>query len=140
MAIIGIGIDIVELSRIERILDRRGDRFVHRFCREGEAQERYGAARIEHLGGLFAAKEAALKALGTGWARGLAFRQVEVSRRAGGVPFLRLHGAASRRAAELGVDSIHLTISHERKHAVAFVVLEHLTGRAEPLPPAEAPD
>ncbi len=140
MAIIGIGIDIVELARIGQILDRRGDRFVRRFCRVGEAQERFGAARIEHLGGLFAAKEAALKALGTGWAKGLAFRQVEVARHTHGAPFLRLHGAAGQRAADLGVDSIHLSISHERKYAVAFVVLEHLPGRAEVLSPGSAPD
>lgn len=135
MAIVGIGIDIVELARIERIHARHGESFVRRFCRTGEAQERQGAARIEHLGGLFAAKEAALKALGTGWAQGLAFRQVEVARRDGGAPFLRLHGAARQRATDLGVDTIHLTISHERKYAVAFVVMEHLPGRGVALAP-----
>lgn len=132
MAIVGIGIDLVELERIAQIAERHGDRFVARFCRPGEAQERHGAARIEHLGGLFAAKEAALKALGTGWARGLSLRQVEVVRRTSGAPTLELHGAAHQRADELGVHIAHLTITHERKYAVAFVVLETTADARKP--------
>jgi holo-[acyl-carrier protein] synthase len=124
MAILGIGLDIVELERIGRLYERHGARFVARFCASGEAQPRHGTALIEHLGGLFAAKEAVLKALGTGWAQGLGFRQVEVVRNSSGAPAIRLHGAASQRAERLGVLHSHLTITHERAYAAAFAVLE----------------
>lgn len=124
MAILGIGLDIVELDRIERLYQRHGEAFVRKICREGEAQPRKGRAMIEHLGGLFAAKEAGLKALGTGWAEGLGLSQVEVARHDSGAPYLRLHRAAAERAERLGVSQTHLTISHERHYAVAFVILE----------------
>jgi len=124
MAILGIGLDIVELERIGRLYERHGSRFVARFCAPGEAQTRHGAALIEHLGGLFAAKEAVLKALGTGWAQGLGFRQVEVVRNTAGAPAIRLHGVAAQRAEQLGVLHSHLTITHERAYAAAFAILE----------------
>lgn len=124
MTILGIGIDIVELERIGRLHERHGTRFVARFCAPGEAQDRHGTAMIEHLGGLFAAKEAVLKALGTGWAQGLSFRQVEVVRNELGAPTVRLHGAAARRAEALGAFHTHLTITHERAYAAAFAILE----------------
>ena len=134
MAILGIGADIVELERIERLHQRHGEAFIRRFCRSGEWQPRRGAALVQHLGGLFAAKEAVLKALGTGWAEGLGFRQIEVVRQPSGAPGVRLHGAAAERSARLGTESIHLTITHERTHAVAMAVLE---GKA---PAAETPE
>lgn len=124
MAILGIGIDIVELQRIERIHARHGEAFILRFCRPGEWQPRRGSALIEHLGGLFAAKEATLKALGTGWAQGLSFRHVEVVRREGGAPSVRLHGAAAERSERLGTRRVHLSITHERRHAAAVAILE----------------
>lgn len=124
MSIVGLGVDLVELDRIERIVDRHGDRFVARICLSGEMGERTGPGRVQRLGGLFAAKEAALKALGTGWARGLAFRDVEITRNPAGAPSLRFHGPAADRARELGVEAAHVSISHERGHAVAVVVLE----------------
>jgi len=124
MAVLGIGLDIVELDRIERIHARHGDAFIRKICRQGEVQPRVGKALIQHLGGLFAAKEAGLKALGTGWAEGLGLSQIEVARRPSGAPFLRLHRAAADRAEALGVTQTHLTISHERHYAVAFVILE----------------
>lgn len=124
MAILGIGLDIVELERIGRLYGRYGSRFVARFCAPGEAQPRHGTALIEHLGGLFAAKEAVLKALGTGWAQGLGFRQVEVVRDPSGAPAIRLHGAAAQRAEQLGALRTHLTITHERAYAAAFAILE----------------
>jgi len=124
MAILGLGIDLVELERIAAIHERHGDAFARRFCRPGEVAPRRGSALVEHLGGLFAAKEAVLKALGTGWAQGLAFRQVEVVRDESGAPGVRLHGAAEERSRKLGVARIHLSITHERKHAAAVAVLE----------------
>jgi holo-[acyl-carrier protein] synthase len=124
MAIRGLGIDVVELSRLERIHRRRGDAFIARICRPGEFQPRQGAALIEHLGGLFAAKEAVLKALGTGWAQGLAFRHVEVVKLPSGAPTVRLHDEAAIRAEHLGATTVHLSITHERAYAAAVAILE----------------
>jgi holo-[acyl-carrier protein] synthase len=130
MSILGIGIDIVELDRIAGLLERHGSAFERRFCRAGERLERTGEALVQHLGGLFAAKEAVLKALGTGWAQGLGLLQVEVTRRVGGAPEILLHGEASRRAARLGVGRVHVSITHERRHAAAVAVLEREEGSA----------
>jgi len=126
--IVGIGLDVVELERIAEIHARHGERFVGRFCRAGECQPRRRAALIEHLGGLFAAKEAVLKALGTGWAQGLALSQVEVVRSAEGAPSIRLHGAAARRRADLGGGRLLVSITHERRYAAAVAILEGPAG------------
>lgn len=123
MTTLGVGIDLVDLDRIDALLERYEGRFLSRICRPKEVGDRRGAARVQRVGGLFAAKEAALKALGTGWARGLGFRDVEIRRDDAGAPHVRLHGAARRRAETLGVEKIHCSVSHERKHAVAVVVL-----------------
>jgi holo-[acyl-carrier protein] synthase len=124
-AIVGIGLDLVDLERLGSVLARHGEAFVERICRDGECRRTTDdAARVAHVGGLFAAKEAALKALGTGWAAGLAFRQVEITRSAAGAPLLALHGAAQRRADALGVRRSHLSISHDGRTAAAMVVLE----------------
>lgn len=131
--IVGTGIDIVELSRIRDLHARHGEGFQRRICRPGEVQSRQGDALIQHLGGLFAAKEAVLKALGTGWAQGLGLRHIEVTRDTAGAPGIRLHAAAAERARTLGVTRSHLSISHERSYAVAMAVLE---GR---LPDPESP-
>ncbi len=134
MAILGIGLDLVDLGRIERLYDRHGEVFVCKFCCPGECQRRQGHAMIEHLGGLFAAKEAVLKALGTGWAAGLGFRQIEVVRNSAGAPSINLHQRAAQRAAALGVGSIHLSITHERTYAAAVAVLEGSLIAEEDLP------
>ena len=124
--ILGIGLDLVELSRMSEILDRHERRFLDRVCRPGEVLRHSGtAAFVQHVGGLFAAKEAVLKALGTGWGRGAAFRDVEIVRRAADEgPTVRLHDGALRRARELGVGRVHVSITHERGHAAAVAVLE----------------
>jgi len=124
MTIVGIGVDIVEVDRIIAAVDRHGDRFVQRITRPGEVRVPAGPGFGPHVAGLFAAKEATLKALGTGWAAGLGFRQIEVHRPDGGRPEVRLHGAAAERARDLGSDAVHLSISHERSVAIAFAVLE----------------
>ncbi len=128
MSILGLGMDVVELARLEKIHRRHGETFILRFCNPGEWQARQGHALIEHLGGLFAAKEAVMKALGTGWAQGLAFRQIEVVRDPSGAPHVRLHGRAAERARELGSRRIHLTITHERSYAAAVAILEGGSG------------
>jgi holo-[acyl-carrier protein] synthase len=122
--IVGIGLDLVDLDRFALALERHGEPFVTRICREGEVKPLVGRPRAAHLAGLFAAKEAAMKALGTGWAEGVGFRQIEVERAAGGAPRLRLHGAAAERAAALGVTASHLSITHDGRSAAAVVVLE----------------
>jgi holo-[acyl-carrier protein] synthase len=121
--VVGIGLDVVEVARISSMLARHGDRDLERLSRPGEA-DRSRSALDQHVAGLFAAKEAVLKALGTGWAAGLGFRQVEVVRSPGGQPGVRLHGAAAERARALGVESVHLSISHERAYAAAMAVAE----------------
>lgn len=122
--IVGLGLDLVDLDRMARLLERQGERVIARICLEGEPKRLEGAARVAHLAGLFAAKEAAMKALGTGWAQGVGFRQIEVVRGASGAPALRLHGAAAARAAALGVERSHLSITHDLRTAAAMVILE----------------
>jgi holo-[acyl-carrier protein] synthase len=124
--IVGIGIDLVDVARIRRHVGpgagTRGERFVARCFTEGE--QAYCNARRDrasHYAVRFAAKEAAMKALGT--PDGLRFTDVEVAR-AGGAPTLLLHGAAARAAAALRVDRIHLALTHDAGVAAATVVLE----------------
>lgn len=122
--ILGLGLDLVELARMQGLLARHGEALLRRICRPGEARAWRGAAGAAHVAGLFAAKEAALKALGSGWAEGLAFRHVEVERDARGAPRLKLHGAAAERAAALGVERTHVSITHDGASAAAVVLLE----------------
>jgi holo-[acyl-carrier protein] synthase len=119
-----MGLDLVDLGRIREILERHPDRFVDRFCRSGEVKTNHGEARVQHIGGLFAAKEAVMKALGTGWDAGVSFRQVEITRNPNGAPGVVLHGRAAEIAADLGVVHIHLSITHERQLAVAVAIFE----------------
>lgn len=139
MSILGLGIDIVELSRIEQLLERHGDRFAERICRPGEIRRNDGKAGIEHLGGLFAAKEAVLKALGTGWAQGLGLRQVEVIRDEAGAPGVRLHDAARARLDTLGGRRVHLSITHERSYAAAVAMVDSESVQDEATPDEPAP-
>ncbi len=118
-----IGLDAIELQRIEGALGRHGDRFAERVYTPAErAIASHGEGEIVFYAGRFAAKEAVLKALGTGWAQGLGFLDVEVLREPTGAPRVLLHGAAARRAAELGITRVLVSITHTRKdaHAVAF--------------------
>lgn len=127
--IAGIGADVVEVGRIAGLLERHGERFVARITRPEEVRRAPDSpVYAEHVSGLFAAKEAVLKALGTGWSQGLAPRDVEVSRMAEGGPSVRLHGRAHELAARRGIVAIHLSITHERSVAVAFAVLEMTEG------------
>ena len=124
-SILGVGTDLVELERLDLSLRRHGQRLIDRICRPGEVKTaRQGKARLQHVGGLFAAKEAVLKALGTGWGQGLGFRQVEVVEGEGGAPRIRLHGRAKKRAQALGIRTIHVSISHERHYAMAVAIAE----------------
>ncbi len=124
--IVGIGIDLVEVARIRDAARRHGARFLARVFSSAEQRDVNVAPprRWEMLAARFAAKEACLKALGTGWAEGLALSQVEVVRTGSGRPELRLGGAAARRAASLGVRRAHVSLTHQRSTAAAMVVLE----------------
>ena len=111
------GVDIVEIDRVAGVLARYGDRFLRRVFTPGEIA--YCRGRAPNLAARFAAKEAVMKALGTGF-RGVGWRDVEVVRAPSGAPSPRLHGRARRRAARLGVAEIAISLSHSRDYALAF--------------------
>ncbi len=123
--IVGIGLDLMEPGRLARSLEQHGDRFEQRVFTPGEiAHCTPRADRIQALAARFAAKEACMKALGTGWSAGIGFRQVEVVRTGDGPPQIRLTGAAAERAREMGVKTVHVTLTHQPSMAAAVVVLE----------------
>ncbi len=126
--IVGIGIDLVEVERMQRMLDSKGERALKRLFTEGE--QAYAHTHPEparQLAARVAAKEAAYKALsGSDLARAIGWRELEVVSRQGHSPVLVLHGRAQERAAELGVVRLHLSITHSDSTAVAFVVAERL--------------
>jgi len=121
MPILGHGIDLIEVARIRKMLGDHEARFLARVFTQSE--QRYcdanPARRAEHLAGRFAAKEAVLKVLGTGWSGGIAWTDVEVVREPSGRPGVALHGKAADAAAELGIVTILLSISHTGTHAMA---------------------
>jgi holo-[acyl-carrier protein] synthase len=126
--IVGIGVDIVEVGRVKELLARYRDRFVRRVFTEAEA--RYAGRSVreaERLAGRFAAKEAVLKAFGTGKSHGILWRDVETVRGAMGKPEVKLYGKALNYMKELGGNRIHVSITHDGGKAVAFVIIE--TGR-----------
>jgi holo-[acyl-carrier protein] synthase len=123
--IVGTGIDIAEVSRIRRSIERFGERFLHRIFTAGEI--RYcdsKANRAERYAARFAAKEAAMKALGTGWNHGVRWLDCEVVRQPGGRPTLVFHGKAQEFAAKLGAKNAALSLSHTEEQAIAQVILE----------------
>jgi holo-[acyl-carrier protein] synthase len=124
--IVGLGVDLVEIERVRRLIDSRGDRAMERLFTDGErAYAGYRVDPARHLAARIAAKEAAFKALaGNDLARGIGWRELEVFARTDGGPVLRLHGRAERRATELGVTRILVSMSHTDTAAVAVVVLE----------------
>jgi holo-[acyl-carrier protein] synthase len=121
--IIGIGLDATEIDRIADVIERYGDRFIRRIFTDGEIayclRRRVPAI---HFAGRFAAKEAAMKALGTGHSRGVLWRDIEVVRH-GGPPGLQLHGGAARHLSSIGGSSTLLTITHSDTLAMAQVLL-----------------
>ena len=123
MDIIGIGLDATEISRIAETIERFGDRFVHRIFTEGEiAYCRRKRDAASSFAARFAAKEAAMKALGTGHSRGVYWTGIEVYRR-GGPPQLRFHGGAAARFEAMGATGSLLTLTHSQDLAIAQVLL-----------------
>ena len=125
MHIVGLGMDATEVDRIAASLDRYGDRFLQRVFTDGEiayCMRRRNPA--PHLAGRFAAKEAGMKAIGTGHAFGVLWRDLEVVRQSGSAPELALHGVAAELARAKGIARIHITITHDAGIAAAVAVAE----------------
>jgi holo-[acyl-carrier protein] synthase len=127
--IAGIGVDIVDIPRIQALLDRYGKRFLGRVYTEAEtAYAMRGANKAERLAGRFAVKEAVMKALGTGKSQGILWRDIETLRTRSGKPEVHLHGQAVKRAKLLGGGAVHVSITHDGGKAMAFVILEKAGG------------
>jgi holo-[acyl-carrier protein] synthase len=123
--IVGTGIDIAEVPRIAASITRFGDRFLRRIFTDAEIRYCESKAnRVERYAARFAAKEAAMKAIGTGWNHGVAWRDIEVCRQPGGRPTLAFHGKAAEFAARLGSAHVALSLSHTAQYAIAQVILE----------------
>lgn len=124
--IVGVGIDLVDIARVQRLIDGKGQRALDRLFTADEVAYATSRARpAMHLAARIAAKEAAFKALsGSDEARRIGWREVEVIAQSGGAPRLELHGRAQLRARELGVGRAHLSLSHTNTTAGAVVVLD----------------
>ncbi|MGB8988386.1 MAG: holo-[acyl-carrier-protein] synthase [Candidatus Sulfotelmatobacter sp.] len=124
--IVGTGIDIAEVPRIRKAIERFGNRFLQRVFTSTEILYCDSKAnRVERYAARFAAKEAAMKAIGTGWNHGVRWRDCEVTRMPGGRPTLTFHGKAAEFAARLGVKHAALSLSHTAEQAIAQVILEN---------------
>jgi holo-[acyl-carrier protein] synthase len=123
--IVGLGADIAEIDRIQAAIARHGRPFVARIFTPQEIAycERH-RGRAERYAARFAAKEATMKALGTGWARGVRWVDIEVTRLASGQPTIELHGAARQHAERMGVSRIHVSLTHSGNLAFAEVIFE----------------
>ena len=123
--IVGSGVDIAEVPRIRAAIERYGRKFIERIYTPAEiAYVERKANRFERYAARFAAKEAGMKAIGTGWRRGVRWQDFEVANLSTGKPTLRFHGVARDFAARLGVKNVALSITHTAEHALAQVLLE----------------
>ena len=120
--ILGTGVDIAEVPRIRESIERFGDRFLRRIFTGGEIRYcEQKATRFESYAARFAAKEAGMKALGTGWSHGVRWRDIEVVRPKGQRPTIQFHGAAAAIAARLGTKNIALSLTHTSEQALRCV-------------------
>ena len=127
MSVLGIGVDIVETARIDRSLERFGQRFLHRVFTAGEIEYCHSMKYpARHFAARFAAKEAVSKAFGTGIGKAMGWRDIDVHRQGSGQPFVVLEGGAKELAATRGVSTVWISLSHTEHHAVATIVLESL--------------
>jgi holo-[acyl-carrier protein] synthase len=124
--IAGSGIDIAEVPRIRHAIERFGRRFIERVYTPAEIAyvERRKAGRFERYAARFAAKEAGMKAIGTGWRKGVRWQDFEVTNLPSGKPTLQFHGQAARFAEKLRMKSVVLSLTHTADQAMAFVLLE----------------
>ena len=124
--IVGTGVDLAEVDRIRNAIERHGRRFIERIYTPAEiAYVERKANRFERYAARFAAKEAGMKALGTGWNFGVRWRDIEVARKPGSRPTLVFHGKAAEFAERLGTRNISLSLTHTAEQAMAFVILEN---------------
>ena len=124
--IVGTGVDIAEVDRIRQTIERFGRRFTERVFTANEIRYCESKAnKVERYAARFAAKEAAMKALGTGWNRGVRWRDIEVVRQPGGRPTIKFHGKAAEFATQLGAKNVALSLSHTPEQAIASVILEN---------------
>jgi holo-[acyl-carrier protein] synthase len=121
----GLGIDSIQLARVARVHTEYGSRFLNRILTDAEREyvSRW-ADPVPRIAGRFAAKEACMKALGTGWGFGVRWRDIEVGRLASGKPIIHLHGRAHEILRSLDASTAHVTITHTDEHAMAVVILE----------------
>ena len=124
------GVDIIEIKRVEKVAFSYGDRFLKRIYTDGEIK--YCRGRAPQLASRFAAKEAVMKALGTG-IRGVGWRDVEVTRKRGMAPDIKLHGRAQKRASQIGLTGLAISLSHSKEFAVASVIGESTKGNLVPI-------
>ena len=123
--IVGTGVDLCEVGRLKDAMERYGDRFKHRVFTDREiAYSERKANLYERYAARFAAKEAGMKALGTGWRGGIGWRDFEVTNLSTGRPTLAFHGIAGDIAKKLGVRNVALSLTHTRDQAMAIVILE----------------
>ena len=123
--ILGTGVDLAEVDRIRQSVERFGDRFVARIYTSREiAYVERKANRFERYAARFAAKEAGMKALGTGWHRGIHWKDFEVINLPSGRPTLHLHGQAEKIAQQMGVKTIQLSLTHTYRDGLAYVIFE----------------
>jgi holo-[acyl-carrier protein] synthase len=123
--ILGTGIDLAEVPRVRAAIERYGRRFIERIYTPAEiAYVERKANRYERYAARFAAKEAGMKAIGTGWRHGVRWQDFEVLNLPSGRPTLKLHGVAARVAERLGVRAISLSLTHTAQQGMAFVILE----------------
>ena len=125
MSVLGIGVDLVECARIQRSIDRFGDRFLRRVFTDGEIE--YSLSMkfpARHLAARFAAKEAVSKAFGTGIGKAMGWRNIDIHKKPSGEPFLVFSGPAQELAVARGVASALVTLSHTEHHAIACIVLD----------------
>jgi holo-[acyl-carrier protein] synthase len=125
MSVLGIGVDLVECARIERSLERFGEKFLHRVFTDGEiAYSMSMKFPARHLAARFAAKEAVSKAFGTGIGKAMGWRNIDIKKKPSGEPFLVFSGPAQKLATERGVTVAFVTLSHTEHHAIACIVLD----------------
>ncbi len=125
MQIAGIGLDLIEVRRVAALLKRHGNAFREKVFTPQEIRYCEGRRNsAEHYAARIAAKEAVMKALGTGWARGVGWLDIEVRRGRGGKPNLALKGKAKSLAAKRRVTTLHVSITHTRRHALAWAIAE----------------
>ena len=123
MNVFGIGTDIIECLRIAQMIERHGELFINRVYTPNEID--YCSSRkaaTQHYAGRWAAKEAILKAMGTGWARGIRWRDMEIRNDAGGAPSVALGGGARDACEKLGITRVLISVSHCRSHATAYAL------------------